>query len=275
MNILLFLAILLNSAQINADEYQLFNTQNLAEAIPIVETVEEVIEEVDFVEEEPIIEPDVDVSSEILAKLEGLIQQTEHLQERVDSLQNEIIQLQEIKVEPAPEPEHIHEPEPIPIEDIIVIDEQAEINETLQYWYNVYFYLFGTAGLTLTGILGRVGYLFYKTQTGQLIIKHIKTKVYDIEEDIIDSANKIADLNRDNVEAGRDRLRQIEEYIRELAKQKFPLPPAPPEPPKPKVVVELPEIEFDDSLIEYPQINLKPLDPFQKLEQDLRRIKKC
>ena len=106
----------------------------------------------------------------------------------------------------------------------LIIKISEEKYEQLEYWYNIWQYLFGATGLTISGFLLRLGYLFYKTKTGQILVKHLKNDAMDLEEDIIENIIKITDL--ETGEDLRQRLRNVQLKLLEIAEEK--LPPKPP-----------------------------------------------
>lgn len=79
-----------------------------------------------------------------------------------------------------------------------------------KYLEEVYKYLFGATGFGLAGFLSRLGYLVYQTKTGKLLIKHIKTNAQSIENDIIESIDKLTTI--ESAEFIRTRLKTIEKY---------------------------------------------------------------
>ena len=109
----------------------------------------------------------------------------------------------------------------IALEDMEVVEvvEEDKYKE-IKALYDAYVYLLGTAGLTITGFLARLGYLLYKTKTGQLFVKHIKNNASDLENDIVQNIIKITDL-----ETGEDlrrRLKSVQSKLLEIARSKLP-----------------------------------------------------
>ena len=109
------------------------------------------------------------------------------------------------------------------IEKLQVITEDKEVDTKPQIvdkkdnfsvfnsWKNIYVYLFGTTGIGLTGFLSRMGYLFYQTKKGKIIIKHVKNNAHNISEDIINSIDSLTDI--ESGEILRSRLKNIQDKL--------------------------------------------------------------
>lgn len=113
--------------------------------------------------------------------------------------------------------------EELEIENLEVVEENPKYEQnqdTIKYWYDVYIYLSGASGLGIMAFLSRVGYVFYQTKTGKLFVKHIKNTSASIEDDIVDSINKLTDL--EDGEELRRRLTAVKEQLYDIAKKNLP-----------------------------------------------------
>ena len=112
----------------------------------------------------------------------------------------------------------------IVLEDLEELEELEEVidgtKETLEYWKDIYLYLSQGLGIGFLSFLSRAAYLYYQTKRGQLFVKHVKNNAVDIQEDIIDSIEKI--INVETAEGARVKLEEINSKLLEIAKKKLP-----------------------------------------------------
>jgi len=154
-----------------------------------------------------------------------------HAEEHITVNPGEIVSL----VPDEEEQEAIVEKEPVvvqeersvlmPMAEFPTEEELDNAYDKFRHWYNTMLYLLGAAGTGILGFLGRFGYILYQTKTGKLIVKHIKNELVDLEEDILDTIDKIVDLDKDDGDDAKKRLEDIKQKIDDVIKEKLPTPP--------------------------------------------------
>ena len=76
----------------------------------------------------------------------------------------------------------------------------------------------GTTG-TILLFLSRIAYIWYKSKTGQLVVKKIKNDIQSLEDDIVDNIARITDI--ETGEEARKSLRNIQKRLLEIAADKL------------------------------------------------------
>jgi len=104
------------------------------------------------------------------------------------------------------------------LKDVVVVEDEEY--ERLKDWYNFWKYLSGGTGVTLSGVLGWLGYLYYRTNRCEMIWKYFKNNVEELENDIIENIVHITDI--ETGENARKVLRRIQSKLLEIAKEKLP-----------------------------------------------------